>query len=139
MFVFEVEVAVSVAVDVSSLTWAVVVCVVVLVTGAPPPGGVTVTMTVMTCVVGEGVEIKVEVTVVCDWVITETVLETHPISAHTNPGIQHPPPTLAGHAVDPSVHNPTVTPQLLPSGQQPTLPALGALVTTKHVVPVVQQ
>lgn len=55
---------------------AVVVCVVVLVTGAPPPEGVTVTITVMTCVVGAMDTEAVEVMVVCEGVITVTVLET---------------------------------------------------------------
>lgn len=118
---------------------AVVVCVVVLVTGSPPPEGVTVMMTVTTRVVGVMDTEAVEVMVVSVGVMTETVLATHPTEAHANPAMQHPPPRLAGQAVAPSVHAPTVTPQFWPLGQHPTFPDSGALVTTKHVVPVVQQ
>jgi hypothetical protein len=72
-------------------------------------------------------------------VTTDTALATHPIGAHTKPAMQHPPPTLAEHAVLPLPHAPTLPLQFSPLGQHPTLPASGAFATVKQVCPVTQQ
>lgn len=75
-------------------------------------GFVTVAVVVMIWVVGEAEMAGEEgEEVVGEGVITETADATHPTSAQTNPAIQHPPPTFAGHAVAPLAHAPTVTPQ----------------------------
>lgn len=117
-------VVVEVAVDVA--VWAVVVDVTVDV-ACPTEDGLTVTTTVVTTVEGDvpaSTVVEVEVRVMA---VTE--LATHPICAHLNPEMQHPPPTSAAQDVLPLPHSPTLPPQVCPSGQHPTFPESGLSTT----------